>query len=92
MCSGCFWEKPYMRLFYTFFPICETVSHKLSWSHYCELVKLDDELERSFYYQQNILENWSVLSLSSMTQWRYSLAFPQVELRLEEAFWKPGKD
>jgi predicted nuclease of restriction endonuclease-like (RecB) superfamily len=53
----------YMRLFYQLFPICETLSHKLSWSHYCELVKIDDELERSFYYQQNILENWSVREL-----------------------------
>jgi predicted nuclease of restriction endonuclease-like (RecB) superfamily len=53
----------YMRLFYLLFPICETQSHKLSWSHYCELIKIDDELERSFYYQQNQLENWSVREL-----------------------------
>ena len=53
----------YMRLFYLRFPICEKLSHKLSWSHYFELVKIDDELERSFYYQQNILENWSVTEL-----------------------------
>jgi len=50
-------------VFYLSFPICETLSHKLSWSHYFELVKIDDELERLFYYQQNILENWSVLEL-----------------------------
>ena len=43
--------------------IFETLSHKLSWSHYCELVKIDNELERSFYYQQNILENWSIREL-----------------------------
>ena len=53
----------YMRLFYLRFPICETLSHKLSWSHYCEFVKIDDELERSFYYQQSTLENWSVREL-----------------------------
>ena len=53
----------YMRLFFLRFPICEKLSHKLSWSHYFELVKIDDELERSFYYQQNILENWSVPEL-----------------------------
>ena len=53
----------YMRLFYQLFPICETLSHKLTWSHYCELVKIDNELERSFYYQQNILENWSIREL-----------------------------
>ena len=53
----------YMRLFYICFPICETLSHKLSWSHFCELVKIENELERSFYYQQNLLENWSVREL-----------------------------
>jgi len=53
----------YMRLFYLRFPICETLSHKLSWSHYFELVKIDDELERSFYFQQNIRDNWSVREL-----------------------------
>ena len=53
----------YMRLFYIRFPICEKLSHKLSWSHYFELVKISDDLERSFYYQQNILENWSVPEL-----------------------------
>jgi len=42
----------YMRLFYLFFRICETLSHKLTWSHYCELVKIGDELERSFYCRQ----------------------------------------
>ena len=53
----------YMRLFYLLFQNCETLSHNLSWSHYCELVKIDSELERSFYYQQNILENWSIREL-----------------------------
>jgi len=53
----------YMRRFYLFYPICETLSHKLSWSHYCELVKIEDELERSFYYQQNLLENWGIKEL-----------------------------
>jgi predicted nuclease of restriction endonuclease-like (RecB) superfamily len=53
----------YMRLFYLRFPICEKLSHKLSWSHYFELVKIDDELERSFYYRQNLMENWSVPEL-----------------------------
>ena len=53
----------YMRLFYLFFPICETLSHKLTWTHYCELVKIGNELERSFYYKQNILENWSIREL-----------------------------
>ncbi len=53
----------YMRLFYQLYPICETVSHKLSWSHICELVKIDDLSERSFYEKQTVLENWSIREL-----------------------------
>jgi predicted nuclease of restriction endonuclease-like (RecB) superfamily len=53
----------YMRKFYLAFPKCETVSHKLSWSHYFELLKCDDALEMQFYLNQSIQENWSVRSL-----------------------------
>ena len=53
----------YMRLFYQHFPICETVSHKLNWSHICELVKINDPLERAFYEKQTAIENWNVREL-----------------------------
>jgi len=53
----------YMRLFYQRFPICEELPHKLSWTHFCELVKIDDPLERSFYEKQTIVENWSTTDL-----------------------------
>ena len=53
----------YMRLLYIRYPICETVSHKLSWSHYFELLKIYDELERSFYEQQTQIENRSVIGI-----------------------------
>ncbi len=52
-----------MRQFYLFYPNCAKASHKLSWSHYVELLKIDNELERSFYEQQAMLENWSVPEL-----------------------------
>ena len=52
-----------MRLFYQRFPICEELPHKLSWTHFCELVKIDDPLERSFYTQQTQLEAWSTTEL-----------------------------
>ena len=32
----------------------------MSWSHYVELIKIDNALECSFYEKQAILENWSV--------------------------------
>lgn len=51
------------RQFYIAYPICAKASHKLSWSHYSELLKLEDPLERSFYEQQAIREKWSVPEL-----------------------------
>ena len=50
----------YMRKFYLAFPICETVSHKLTWSHYFELLKCDNSLEMQFYYKECIKEGWKV--------------------------------
>ncbi len=52
-----------MRRFYLLYPICQTVSDKLSWSHICELITLDDDLERSFYEKECIAERWNVRSL-----------------------------
>jgi len=52
-----------MRQFYTVYPICATLSHKLSWSIYVELLKIEDELERSFYEKQCLIENWNVREL-----------------------------
>lgn len=53
----------YMRLFYIKYSKSETLSHQLSWSHYFELLKVEDDLERSFYEKQCIKENWSVREL-----------------------------
>ena len=52
-----------MRLLYVRYPICEELTHKLSWTHYCELIKIDNDLERRFYEKQSVLENWSTTEL-----------------------------
>jgi DUF1016 N-terminal domain len=52
-----------MRQFYHQFPIYATVSHKLSWSHYIELIKIDNVNERQFYENQAVHENWGILEL-----------------------------
>lgn len=52
-----------MRLFYLNYPKCQTVSGKLSWSHYCELLSISDENKRSFYEKEAINSNWSVREL-----------------------------
>ena len=54
----------YMRKLYLCYPqISESPIHQLSWTHFIELLKIDDELERSFYEQQAIRERWSVREL-----------------------------
>ena len=64
----------YMRLLYLRYPISQKLSDLLSWSHYVELLKIDDDLERSFYEKQAILERWSVPELKRQAEVCRSLA------------------
>lgn len=41
-----------IRQFYLKFPKIQTLSVQLSWSHYVEIIKADNELEISFYIKQ----------------------------------------
>ena len=52
-----------MRRFYLTYPIWKTVSAKLSWSHYLELIKIDEETKRNFYMKETINSKWSVREL-----------------------------
>lgn len=52
-----------MRKFYLTYPNCQVVSDKLSCSHICELIKIDDDLERSFYEKETVKERWGVREL-----------------------------
>ena len=68
-----------MRKFYLLFPnfqmseksessILQTsekcqMSDKLTWSHICELITIDDPLEREFYHNECIAEGWTVDAL-----------------------------
>lgn len=52
-----------MRNLYLSYPICQTLSGKLTWSHYCELLSISDEKKRSFYEKESINANWSVREL-----------------------------
>ena len=51
------------RQFFISYPKFQTVSGKLSWSHYAELLTISDHLARSFYEKQAIIENWSFREL-----------------------------
>ncbi len=52
-----------MRLLYLAYPKCQTLSGKLSWSHYCELLIISDEQKRSFYEKECTNARWSVREL-----------------------------
>jgi hypothetical protein len=47
------------RQFYLIYPKFQTVSGKLSWSHFAELLTISDDLARSFYEKQAVKDNWS---------------------------------
>ncbi|MCE9540904.1 MAG: PDDEXK nuclease domain-containing protein [Bacteroidetes bacterium] len=47
------------RQFYIKYQKFQTVSGKLSWSHYAELLTVSDDLARSFYEKQSINESWT---------------------------------
>ena len=66
-----------MKKLYVAFPNCTTLSCKLSWSHYVEILKVDDTLEISFYTAQCAKENWSVRELRRQ---RNSMLFHRLAL------------
>lgn len=51
------------RKFYLDYPIFPTLSGKLSWSHYAELLTISDIKSRTFYENQAIKEKWSIREL-----------------------------
>lgn len=52
-----------MRQFYIKYPKFQTLSGKLNWSHYVELLGVSDDLGRNFYEKQCHAEKWSVREL-----------------------------
>lgn len=53
----------FMRRFYQNYQIQQTVSVKLSWSHYCELLTISDNDKRSFYEKEAINSGWLIREL-----------------------------
>lgn len=53
----------YMRLFYLAFPICDALRHKLSWTHYRLLSKIENEEARRWYMAEAAAQNWSTRAL-----------------------------
>ena len=52
-----------MRQFYQSFPIRATLSHELSWSHYCKLIRVENQAARDYYLHECVECNWSTRQL-----------------------------
>ena len=52
-----------MRRFYQAFPIRETLSPELSWSHFNVLARLENPKARTWYMQEAVSQHWSVRAL-----------------------------
>ena len=52
-----------MRAFYLNYENCQSLTGKLTWTHYCELLSILDKNKRSFYEKEAINANWSVREL-----------------------------
>ena len=52
-----------MRSFYLLYPIWQTVSAKLSWSHYCVFLRVENQKAREWYMKEAIDHAWSVRAL-----------------------------
>ena len=70
-----------MRKFYICFPIATTVSSQLSWSHYLELIKIDEDSKRNFYIKETINSKWSVRELQSQ---RDSLLYERLTISADK--------
>ena len=66
-----------MRSFYLTYPILGTVSQKLTWSHYCELIKIEDDTKRRYFEKYAINDGLSVRDLKRQI---YSLHYERLLL------------
>ncbi len=57
-----------MRQFYETYPIVQSLTGQLTWTHYAEILTISDPLARSFYEKQCASEGWSVRQLKRQIQ------------------------
>jgi predicted nuclease of restriction endonuclease-like (RecB) superfamily len=70
-----------IRSFYLKFPKVQTLSEQLSWSHYVELMKVENNLELGFYLKECEKEHWSVRELKRQMK---SMLFHRIALSKEK--------
>lgn len=60
-----------MRQFYLSYPIWQTVSAKLSWSHYLKLISITNSKARQYYTEEAVSGKWSVRQLERQIATQY---------------------
>lgn len=60
-----------MRSFYLAFPNLQTLSAKLSWSHYLLILKVEDDKAKEWYIKECEASNWSVRALERQINSHY---------------------
>lgn len=71
----------YMRLLYSKYQICETLSHILSWSHYYELLKVEEPIGLILSEEKDdIMVEYAMLNdNSNLIVSKYQLYLPDIE-------------
>ena len=78
-----------MRRFYLAYKIWETVSPKLTWSHYCELIKISNCKKRKYFEVYAAHENLSVRDLKRQI---YSKHYERLIAGSKQAFTSDGSN
>ncbi len=71
----------YIRKLYLTYPKVQTLSELLSWSHYIELLMIEDPLERTFYEKECEAEHWGVRELKRQ---KNSMLFHRIALSMDK--------
>ena len=71
-----------MRQFYIKYPIFQSVTGKLTWTHYCELLSISDDDKRNFYEKECVNSGWSVRELKRQSEEDFERNLLQYEILL----------
>ena len=58
-----YWDLAFFSQLYHYFPIAQTVSAQLTWSHYLICLGIENQAKRQFYETETIKNSWSVRQL-----------------------------
>ena len=70
-----------MRSFYLAFPKLDALRRELSWTHYRQLLRIDDPHKRSFYEIECTANNWSTREMERQMN---SMLFERLALSLDK--------